>query len=154
MKLAEYEGQVEQSEGLEPQAYTIATNRKSFEVLSRSLYSDRVGAVIRELSTNAADAHIAAEMRGNWDPKPFVVHLPNEMEPYFSVEDFGTGMTDKEIYTLYTTYFGSNRNTSNKFTGALGLGSKSPFTYGDQFTVISIHNGERRTYTCLINDRG
>lgn len=155
MKLAEYDGQVQTSGDLQPTRYKIATNRKSFEVLSKSLYSDRVRAVIRELSTNAADAHIAAELtNAAWKKQPFVVHLPNGMEPFFSVQDYGTGMSHEEIDELYTTYFASNRNTSNRFTGALGLGSKSPFTYSDTFTVISVFNGQKRTYTCIVNSHG
>ena len=154
MKLAEYEGMVEASDDVKPVQYTIATNRKSFEVLSKNIYSDRVGAVIRELSTNAADANTDYEIKTGKPAAPFVVHLPNELEPYFSVEDTAVGMSAKDIETLYTTYFGSNRNTSNKFTGALGLGSKSPFAYCDQFTVISVHKKVERIFTCFVNEHG
>jgi len=149
MKLQQYDGQVQTSEDVVSGEFSIATNRKAFEVLSGGLYSDKIRAVIRELSTNAADAHID----GN-QSRPFVVHLPNIMEPFFSVQDFGTGLTDKEIYSLYTTYFASSRTRSNDFTGALGLGSKSPFAYADQFTVISAKDGHKRTYTCFVGPNG
>jgi hypothetical protein len=155
MKLAEYDGQVQTSGEMQRSSFAIANNRKAFEILSSGIYSDKIKAVIRELSTNAADAHVAAELQTpGYQPKPFIVHLPNAMEPFFSVQDFGTGMTDDEVYTLYTTYFASNRNNSNRFTGALGLGSKSPFAYTEQFTVVSTLDGKRRTYTCFIDGKG
>lgn len=149
MKLQQYDGQVQTSEDVVSGEFSIATNRKAFEVLSGGIYSDKIRAVIRELSTNAADAHIDGKQS-----RPFVVHLPNTMEPFFSVQDFGTGLTDKEIHSLYTTYFASSRTRSNDFTGALGLGSKSPFAYADQFTVISTKNGRKRTYTCFVGPNG
>ena len=40
--------------------FTIQQSSKMFKLLSDSLYSDKVQAVIRELSTNAYDAHIAS----------------------------------------------------------------------------------------------
>ena len=40
--------------------FTIAQTSKMFKILSDSLYSDKIQAIIRELSTNANDAHISA----------------------------------------------------------------------------------------------
>ena len=74
---------------------------------------------------------------------PFEVHLPTILEPYFSVRDYGTGLTDQEIESIYTTYFESTKTNSNEYIGALGLGSKSPFSYTDNFTVTSVKNGSK-----------
>ena len=130
--------------------FQIKPSRKAFEILSSGLYSDKVRAVIRELSTNAADAHVAA---GKPDVQ-FEVHLPNHFEPYFAVKDYGTGLSEKAIYELYTTYFASDKTDSNEFTGALGLGSKSPFCYTDSFTVTSRHNGVLLVFNCHLNADG
>ena len=67
-------------------AFTIAATGKAFKILSDGLYSDKIRAIIRELSCNARDSHVAA---GN--AAPWSIHLPNMDEPWFSVEDFGTG---------------------------------------------------------------
>ena len=40
--------------------FTIAQTSKMFKILSDSLYSDKIMAIIRELSTNANDAHISS----------------------------------------------------------------------------------------------
>ena len=55
---------------------------------------------------------------------------------------------------LYTTYFQSTKRESNDFIGALGLGSKSPFSYTKSFEVIARHNGKRRIYAAFINEDG
>ena len=41
-------------------AFTIRTSAKAFKVLSDNLYSDKITAVIRELSCNAYDSHVQA----------------------------------------------------------------------------------------------
>jgi HSP90 family molecular chaperone len=110
--------------------FTIAQTSKMFKILSDSLYSDKVMAVIRELSTNAYDSHISA---GN--KNPFKVVLPNSANPNFIVRDYGTGLSQTDMENLYTTYGASNKNDSNDFVGCLGLGSKSPFAYSKSFTT-------------------
>lgn len=129
--------------------FTIAQTSKMFKVLSDSLYSDKVMAVIRELSTNAYDSHISA---GN--KNPFKVTLPNAGNPNFSVRDYGTGLSQADMENLYTTYGASNKNDSNDFVGCLGLGSKSPFAYTKSFTTSSYFNGQKYTYIASIDDAG
>lgn len=150
MKLHENTKDVKISGEKSSSNFRIATSSKAFRILSDGIYSDKIKAVIRELSTNAYDSHVDA---GNAS-RPFDVHLPTDIESWFSVRDYGTGMSKEKIETLYTTYFDSDRNTSNDFTGALGLGSKSPFAYTDSFTVESYYNGEKYIYTCFVNDSG
>jgi hypothetical protein len=129
--------------------FTIAQTSKMFKILSDSLYSDKVMAVIRELSTNAYDSHISA---GN--KNPFKVVLPNSANPNFIVRDYGTGLSQTDMENLYTTYGASNKNDSNDFVGCLGLGSKSPFAYSKSFTTSSYFDGKKYTYVAAIDDSG
>ena len=129
--------------------FSIAQTSKMFKILSDSLYSDKVMAVIRELSTNAYDSHISA---GN--KNPFKVTLPTAANPSFSVRDYGTGLSQEDMENLYTTYGASNKNDSNDFVGCLGLGSKSPFAYTKSFTTASYFNGKKYTYVASIDDSG
>ena len=121
--------------------YSIKASAKAFKILSDGLYSDKIAAPIRELSTNAYDAHVA---KGNTNT-PFDVHLPSVAEPWFSIRDYGIGMSKQELQTTYTTYFDSNKTHSNDFVGCMGLGSKTPFTLSDAFTVTSVKNGKKTT---------
>ena len=131
-------------------SFTMKNSVKAFNILSDSLYMNKALAVIRELSTNAYDAHIAA---GTQDV-PFEIHLPNEVAPYFYIRDFGTGLDDDQVLNLYTTYFDSTKSDSVDATGALGLGSKSPFSVVDDFTVVSYQGGKARTYFAYKNEEG
>lgn len=125
--------------------FTIKANAKAFAVLVDSLYSDKVRAVIRELCSNAFDAHIAA---GN--PDPFDLHLPTSFQPYFSVRDYGTSLSHENVLHLYTTVFESTKEDTNSQVGKFGLGSKSPFAYTDTFTVTAWKDGVKRMYSAFI----
>lgn len=134
----------------EATAFTVSASPKMMEILSNGLYSDKILAVVRELSTNAWDAHQDA---GTTD-RPFRIHAPNRLEPYFEIRDYGVGLSHEDMLTLYTSYGESTKDQSNDAIGALGLGSKSPFAYVSQFTVRSFFNGKVRTYTCFKNEAG
>lgn len=131
-------------------AFSIKATAKSFMVLSSQLYSNKIRAIIRELSCNAYDSHIAAGKK----EVPFDVHLPNQLEPWFSVRDYGVGLNEQDVTTIFSTFFESTKTDSNDFVGALGLGSKSPFSYTDNFTVTATKNGIRGIYSAFINDQG
>ena len=138
-------------EGVSHQSnFQIKTTSKAFSILSSGLYSNKIKAVIRELSCNALDSHKAA----NKEDVPFEVHLPNRIEPFFSVKDFGVGLSHEDLTSIYTTYFESTKQDSNDYIGALGLGSKSPFSYTDNFSVISIKDNVKRIYTAYIAEHG
>lgn len=130
--------------------FNIKATGKAFKILSDGLYSDKPLAVVRELCCNAWDAHIA----GSVIDVPFEVCLPTTLNPVFHVRDFGIGLSHDDVMHLYTTYFDSTKSDSNEFTGALGLGSKSPFSYVDQFNVTSRFDGKLRKYTAFIGDGG
>lgn len=130
--------------------FRIRNSAKAFSILSSGLYANKIRAIIRELSCNACDSHTAA---GKVDT-PFDVHLPNTLEPHFSIRDYGTGLSHDQVKNIYTTYFESTKTNSNEFVGALGLGSKSPFSYTDNFTVTAIKDGRKGIYTAFINEQG
>ena len=130
--------------------FRIRNSAKAFNILSSGLYANKVKAIIRELSCNAVDSHIAAGKKDT----PFDVHLPNTLEPHFSIRDYGTGLTHEQVTQIYTTYFESTKTNSNEFIGALGLGSKSPFSYTDNFTVTAIRDNKKGIYSAFINDQG
>ena len=131
-------------------SFSIQANAKMFKILSSGLYSNKERAIIREVSCNAYDANVDA---GNEDI-PIEVHLPNTLEPFFSIKDCGPGLTPDQMVNVYTQYGNSTKTDRNDQIGALGLGSKSPFSYIDSFTVISITGGEKNTYSCYIDGQG
>lgn len=135
--------QVATGEGFDEVAdFKIDMNPKAFQVLSDTIYTDKIGSIVRELSCNAFDAHVDSGQRD----VPFEIHLPDSFEPHFSIRDFGKGISPEDIKQIYTSYFSSTKDNDNDAIGAFGLGSKTPFSYTDAFTVISIHKGVKCMY--------
>lgn len=130
--------------------FKVLASAHMFHMLSSGLYQDKVTAVLREIGCNAADAHILA---GTPD-RPFEVKLPNRLDPVFHIKDWGPGLSMDDVMSLYTTYGESTKQDSNDFTGAFGLGSKSPFAYTDSFTVTSVHSGIQRVFAAYMNEAG
>ena len=130
--------------------FTIKVDRKAFETLYKNLYQDKIGSIVREIASNARDSHVAADKTN----LPIHIHLPNDLEPFFEVTDFGLGMEENFIYDIYTKIFESTKTTDQNAIGCWGLGSKTPFAYTDQFTIESKYNGIKSTYACFINDDG
>lgn len=150
MKLHNEAAPVETFGVTESSSFSIAMNAKAFRVLSDSLYENKIGSIVREISCNAYDAHI---MAGKKDV-PFEIHLPNAFEPWFAVQDYGVGLTPDAIKTVFTVYFSSTKDQSNDAIGAFGLGAKTPFAYTDQFTVTSVVDGIKRIYSAYISGSG
>jgi len=145
------ESNVQTSGKMRTAGFNMKASAKGFRIISTTLYKDPILAIVREITCNAWDAH---QMNGNVDT-PIEVHLPNRLEPWFSVKDFGCGMSDDDIFGVYTTVFDSTKDNSNDVIGAMGLGSKTPFSYnnGQSFTVKSVKDGKKAVYSAYL-DRG
>jgi hypothetical protein len=148
MKLHTSTNTITKSENFVESNYKIDATAKAFAILSDGLYSNKILAVVRELSTNAYDSHIAA----GCPEKPFDVTLPTSLDHEFAIRDYGTGLNKEDCMSLYTTYFRSDKTDSNDAVGCLGLGSKSPFAYTEQFMVESFHNGNHMTFSAYKNE--
>jgi hypothetical protein len=129
--------------------FKMRNSQKAFQILS-SLYSDKPLAIVRELGCNAMDSHIASGQPN----LPFHIHIPNDLEPWLTIQDFGTGISHENIYEIYSVYFASTKTNTNTQVGMLGLGSKSPFCYTDNFTITSIHDQVKRIYNAYFNSNG
>lgn len=130
--------------------FRIRNSAKAFGILSSGLYANKIRAIIREYSCNAVDSQTEA---GNVDT-PFDVHLPNTLEPWFAVRDYGVGLDEGQVRNIFTTYFESTKTETDDLIGGLGLGSKSAFSFTDNFTIVAVKAGIKRVFTAFINDQG
>lgn len=121
-----------------------------FSILRNSLYSDKAGAIIREYSTNAYDAHVQAGIKET----PIKINCPSRFSPLLSIRDYGFGLNEEQIFNVYASYGESTKRHTNDQVGMMGLGSKSAFSYTDSFTVISYHDGLKKSYLAYIDDSG
>lgn len=148
MKLETTNEAVQTSGGSNSNSFSIAMNGKAFKVLSDTLYKNKIGSIVRELSCNAYDAHIVV---GKKDI-PFSIHLPDAFEPWFSVQDSGPGLSPEDIKTVFTVYFESTKDQSNDSIGAFGLGAKTPFSYtGMEAKARAVHSLELSKFSFLKN---
>lgn len=118
-------------------------------VLSNTLYTNKIAAVLREYGCNAFDANVEA---GN-GTVPIEVRLPNKLEATCSIRDYGFGMTQDQIANTFCRLGRSTKRNSNDFTGMLGIGSKAGFAYGDSFVVTSYTKGVMCVYNAF-RDKG
>lgn len=136
--------------GLESSRYAIDMTSKVFRMMIDDIYTDKVTAVMRELSANAYDAHVEA---GNLDV-PFDVHLPIDLEPWFSVRDYGVSMDHDTVMHVFTTLGRSTKTDSDDVIGAFGVGSKVGFAVADSFDVVAYLDGEERKYVTTLDVEG
>ena len=139
--------EAEKSDNFAQKRFTVKSGAKIFQLLSENLYSNKPLAVIRELVANAHDA----QKDNNTLHIPVKVKIPNYIDNWFSIRDFGMGishefMIGEEIVedsngekhqVGYTTIGHSTKDTSNEFTGGFGIGRCAAFSISDSYTVVS-----------------
>ena len=118
-----------------------------FSILRNQLYSDKIGAIIREYITNAIDAHVEANVK-----RPISITVPSVFSNEFVIRDYGKGLSPEDIVEIFASYGASTKRESNSFTGMLGIGSKSAFAYTNTFTIISRYNGTETLYQAFIDE--
>jgi len=121
--------------------FGIEMNESMFQMLTKNVYTDTILAVMREWSTNAIDACIAAGNPINYD-----VNLPTILNQQFSVRDYGTGLTPDEVNGLFSMLGASTKRNSNDYNGTFGIGRLSGLAYADSFTVESFIDGTCYTF--------
>lgn len=131
-----------------------------FDILRNKMYSNKIAAVAREITSNCRDAN--RENKKTETPitvqilEPNVLITSSDMQIVF--KDSGVGITPDRMDNIFLNYGASTKRNTNKQTGGFGLGAKTPFAYTDTFTVITVcdHEGKRMkyTYTASITDRG
>lgn len=119
--------------------FGISDSPEFFHILSSTLYTDQILAVVRETICNAWDAHIAS---GKTDTAIDITINPQEL----IIRDYGKGIPKELIKPIYCVYGNSTKKNDSGQTGGFGLGCKSPFAYTDNFTVKDFHDGTMTIY--------
>jgi len=134
-----------QLSGLKANGFMMTNSAKIIDMVINKMYTNKSGAIIRELSCNAWDAHVE---KGNTEV-PFEIHLPTWLQKTFMLRDYGTGIPHDQFEFIYTNIGGSTKENSNDYIGAMGLGSKSAFAMVDSFTVENWRDGFKSTWLCF-----
>lgn len=112
-------------------------------------YSDPAMAVLREYSTNAADAH---EMAGN--SRPIEVNTPSAFNAQLEIIDYGVGLSPDDIIDVYSKYAKSTKRENDDQVGTFGVGCKSALAYASQFTMTAVKDGLRSHAIISRDDSG
>jgi len=147
MKLNEVRPNVETSGDWEEEFFSIKDQGMIFDILRSKMYSNPILAICREISCNARDAH-----REVGKPEvPIHIHLPNHLEKFYKIKDFGPGISPDRMLNIFIKYTASTKRDDNVQTGGFGLGAKTPFAYSDTFSIVTVFNGIKYHYTCIID---
>lgn len=101
-------------------------------------YSDPIGSIIREYTSNGWDAHVEAGV-----DSPVVVGSYQEDDDSMHVffKDSGVGMSLETIKNVFSKYTKSTKNLTDTQLGAWGIGSKSGLSYNDVVQFETTHKG-------------
>ena len=126
-----------------------ASEMRYISSLLRNNYSDTILATVRETWANAVDANAAAN-----SSTPIKISFPTALASTYSVRDFGTGLSEQELFGLYTKYGRSSKRGDNSAIGGFGIGRFSPLSYTDSFTVVSCKDGEKIIISVYVDEGG
>ena len=137
-----------QSHDFEAVTCTIdAEDMRYVASLLRNNYSNTQLAVIREISANAVDANTEAKSK-----RKIEISIPSKLNTNFCVRDFGNGLSQEDVFGLYSKYGKSTKRNSNDYVGFFGIGRFSPLAYGDNFTCVSYHGGVKTSYNIFVDE--
>jgi hypothetical protein len=148
MKLNQTSSTYETSGDMEEQFFSIKDQGMIFDILRNKMYSNPILAICREISCNARDAHREVGKSS----EPIVIQLPNGLEPYYKIRDFGPGISPERMYDVFIQYTASTKRNDNLQTGGFGLGAKTPFSYSDAFSIVTNVNGVKYNYGAAIDE--
>ena len=126
-----------------------------FQLFTKNIYSNPIGTVVREITSNCFDSHVEAGVNSPVVIKKF--KDPQTDTLYISFIDFGVGMSPDRVENIYGVYFESTKRADNTQIGGFGIGGKTPLAYkrstghgegeyDNSFYVITNFNGTRYYY--------
>jgi len=133
-----------------------------FQMFTSNIYSNPIGTVVREITSNCFDSHVEADVN-----KPVIIRLSVDETTetrYISFIDFGVGMSPERVEEIYTVYFESTKRDNNNEIGGFGIGGKTPLAYkrytyagkgeyDNSFFVITKYNGVKYTYSIFEGEK-
>jgi hypothetical protein len=129
-----------------------------FQLFTKNIYSNPIGTVVREITSNCFDSHVEAGVNS---PVLIKKGFDNQTNSHFiSFIDYGVGMSPDRVENIYGVYFESTKRADNTQIGGFGIGGKTPLAYkrptghgageyDNSFYVITVHNGIKY-YDCVV----
>ena len=126
-----------------------------FQLFTKNVYSNPIGTVVREITSNCFDSHVEAGV-----DSPVVIRKHKDGQTgthYISFIDYGVGMSPDRVKNVYGVYFESTKRVTNEQIGGFGIGGKTPLAYkrstgqgegeyDNSFYVITNYDGTKYYY--------
>lgn len=118
-----------------------------YKTMAESLYSNKIGSIVREITSNCFDSHVEADVKY---PVDIILESKSELLngrfPKIIFQDHGMGISPDRMQNVYSKFYGSTKRDTNGQIGGWGLGAKSPLSYTDEFSLVTRHNGVQYEY--------
>ena len=128
-----------------------------FQMFTKNIYSNPIGTVVREITSNCFDSHVEAKINA-----PVLIKKSYDSQTqthYISFIDYGVGMSPDRVNNIYAVYFESTKRIDNEQIGGFGIGAKSVLAYkrptghgqgeyDNSFYVITIFD-KMKYYYCI-----
>jgi hypothetical protein len=149
--------QVESTSGTKQMRMSEHAQSMVFQMFTKNVYSNPIGTVVREITSNCFDSHIEAGVENS--PVLIKKTFDEQTETnYISFIDYGVGMSPDRVENIYGVYFESTKRKTNNEIGGFGIGGKTPLAYkrytgegegeyDNSFFVITNYNGIKYYYT-------
>lgn len=154
MKLEMPEVKVVMGDGNIPmQEFGIGNLGVIMETLRSKIYSNPRKIVLQEIACNARDANREVGKANI----PIRIKLPTKHEPELHISDEGPGIDPVRMNEIYLLLGNSTKRDSQEQTGCFGLGSKTPFAYGNSFGIETVAKEEdgklrKRDYIAVVDE--
>jgi len=125
-----------------------------FQLFTKNVYSNPIGTVVREITSNCFDSHVEADV-----DSPVLIKKTKDSEDNYHISfiDYGVGMSPDRVHNIYGVYFESTKSTDNEQIGGFGVGAKSVLAYkrstgqgegeyDNSFFVITRYDGIEYSY--------
>ena len=93
-----------------------------FQMFTKNIYSNPIGMVVREITSNCFDSHVEAKVNSPVVIRKTFDKLDNSH--YISFIDYGVGMSPDRVENIYGVYFKSTKRVDNTQIGGFGIGGK------------------------------
>lgn len=157
MKLQNHQIEIERNKDFDEVKYSMDASELPllFKLLRTSMYSNKIGSIVREIASNCVDSHIEA---GCSEIPVEIEYVPQDpllgTDECIVFRDFGVGISPERKNNIFSKYLSSTKRTDNNQIGGFGLGSKSPFAYTDNFYIHTNYDGVAYQYVALIDETG
>jgi hypothetical protein len=147
--------QAQSTTGTKKMRLSVHATSMVFQLFTKNVYSNPIGTVVREITSNCFDSHVEAGVNS-----PVLIRKSFDEQTdshYISFIDYGVGMSPDRVENVYGVYFESTKRSNDNEIGGFGIGGKTPLAYkrstgegegeyDNSFFVITNHDGQKYYY--------